>query len=534
MNAFVTFVSFVAFVANVFVCFVAAQAPDAIAEIRVHGNHTTPDRDVLGIAGLTVGAAASEAALTEAKMKLRTSGRFEAVEVRRRFRSIGNPSEIIVILLVDERPGVSENDLILGPFDRIRVAGMWLPIVHHRDGHGLTYGARVSFVDPLGPRSRVSVPMTWCGERRVAVEVERTFGNGPISIVRGSVGVHRHVNPHYRLPDSRREVTLRTEHTVTPWLRAGANARVWQVEFATTDRSLYRAAGVHLAVDNRRDPSFPRNAVHATMGWERIDFDRRAAGRWRTDFHGYVGLVGSTVLALHAQARRADAALPLSEQSPLGGSDSLRAYRAGHQAGDGVVAISGEVRLPLTSPLSYGRFGVKAFADAGTAWASGERLRKQQFDRGISAGVYFGATALSAGVDVAWPERGKPRVHAGVGVTFYLPAEELGSDLGGLVRERRGEEDVALFQRLLGLLAEPLRLLVLGAAVGAQFPIVHTIDIARRARDRLAHRPLGRGVAGRWSGAQLARRGGRGGGRLGLRRGFGSRSRRGSRRSGWR
>jgi hemolysin activation/secretion protein len=137
-----------------------------------------------------------------------------------------------------------------------------------------------------------------------------------------------------------------------------------------------------------------------------------------TDLRGYMGLVGSMVLALRGQASRADAALPLAEQPLVGGSDSLRGYRTGHQAGDNMAAVSGEIRVPLTSPLDYGRFGVRAFADAGAAWASGERLGKQQFDRGIGGGVYFGATAVSASVDVAWPERGKPRVHAGVGVTF--------------------------------------------------------------------------------------------------------------------
>ncbi len=154
--------------------------------------------------------------------------------------------------------------------------------------------------------------------------------------------------------------------------------------------------------------------MHATLGWERL----AGAGLWTTDVRGYVGFVGSTVLALRGEAARADAPLPRSEQVLLGGSDSVRGYRAGHRAGDSTAAVSAEIRVPLTSPLSYGRFGVKAFADAGTTWASRERLRKQQFDRGIGGGLYFGATAFAANVDVAWPERGKPRVHAGVGVTF--------------------------------------------------------------------------------------------------------------------
>ena len=396
---------------------VTAQATEAIAEILVHGNHTTPDTDILAIAGLSVGEPASETRLGEAERKLRESGRFEAVEVRRRFRSIADPSDILVILLVDERAAVSEDDLLPGPIARIRAAGLWLPILNKRDGYALTYGARFSFVDPLGPRTRISMPITWGGERRAAVEVERSFERGPLTTLRGTASLQRRENPHFNVPDLRREVVIHGERALTSWLRAGAHGRVTRVTFGETNGNAaarYQAAGAHLTLDTRVDPSFPRNAVHTTVGWERL----AGAGLWNADLRGYVGLVRSAVLALRGQAIRADAPLPLSEQALLGGSDSLRGYRAGHRAGDSLATVSAEVRLPLTSPLSYGRFGVKAFVDAGTTWASGERLRKQQFDRGIGGGVYFGATAVAANVDVVWPERGKPRVHAGVGVTF--------------------------------------------------------------------------------------------------------------------
>jgi hypothetical protein len=56
--------------------------------------------------------------------------------------------------------------------------------------------------------------------------------------------------------------------------------------------------------------------------------------------------------------------------------------------------------------------------DAGTVWASAQRLSDQPWDRGIGGGVYFGATALMLDVDVAWPEQDSPRVHVTFGVTF--------------------------------------------------------------------------------------------------------------------
>ena len=410
---FVFFVAFVIFVVHPD----RAQAQESIAEIRVHGNHTTPEADIVSLARLAVGDPASEGALREAEQRLQDSGRFDAVEVRRRYRSISDPSEILVILLVDERAAVSPDNLIPGPLSRVKAAGMWLPILNARDGYGLTYGARISIVKPLGTGSRVSMPLTWGGERRAAVEVERTFDRGPLTTARGTVSAYRRVNPHFNQPDTRREVAVQADRLLTRWLRAGADARVAQVTFGNFENR-HTAAGGHLVFDTRLDPSFPRNAVHATVGLERIAFLPGRAAVLTTDVRGYVGIGGSAVLALRAQTSRASATLPSSEQSLLGGTESLRGYRAGHRAGDRLAAVSAEARLPLTSPLNYGRFGVKAFVDAGTTWDAGERLADQRFDRGIGGGVYVGATAFTGGIDVAWPREGKPRVHVGFGVTF--------------------------------------------------------------------------------------------------------------------
>jgi outer membrane protein assembly factor BamA len=249
------------------------------------------------------------------------------------------------------------------------------------------------------------------------VEAERTFVRGPLTTLRGSAAVYRRINPHFDLADTRREVSVLADRLLTPWLRVGADARVAGVSFGLADGRL-AAAGGHVVLDTRQDPSFPRNAVHATLAWERMTSGQRTAGAWNTDLRGYLGIGGSAVLAMRAQSSGADAALPPSEQRLLGGSETLRGYRAGHRAGDRLAAVSIEIRQPLTSPLNYGRVGVKAFIDAGTTWDAGERLRRQHWDRGIGGGVYVGATAVTANIDVAWPRDGKPRVHLGLGVTF--------------------------------------------------------------------------------------------------------------------
>lgn len=406
------------------VCFVTvlavtgrAWAQETIAEIRVHGNHTTPDADVIGLSGLRTGDTASDARLSEAQLALRKSNRFEGVDVRKRFRSIDNPSDILVIILVDERPGVSSDDLTPGIGTRIRTAAQLLPILTYADGYGLTYGVRVAFADVAGEDSRVSVPLSWGGERRAGVEFERSF-NDDRTRAGVALWVNRRENLSFDESDLRKQVRFEAEHALVDWLKVGASARVAQVDFGEDYSARHSAAGGHVTVDTRVDPSFPRNAIHTRIAWERLAFETGSAGRWLTDARGYVGVGGSMVLALRGQLARSDAALPAAEQPLLGGSDSLRGYRAGHRAGDNMAAVSAEIRVPLNSPLSAARLGVKAFIDAGTTWASGQRLTDQRFERGIGGGVYLGAAAFILDLDVGWPEEGNPRAHFGLGVSF--------------------------------------------------------------------------------------------------------------------
>jgi outer membrane protein assembly factor BamA len=393
---------------------------ETIREVRVHGNHTTPDADILALAGLVVGAPASEEALAAADQRLRESGRFTNIEVRKRFRSLTDSSDILVIVLVDERAGVSETDLTPGPLRRFRLAGMWLPVLDYADGYGFTYGARVSFVDVLGRRSRVSVPLTWGGERQVAVEVDRSFERGPFTRVEGSLSLARRENPHFEIGDTRRTARLRAERSLTSWLRAGGGVGVTNVAFGDFDES-HTTTRADLVIDTRRDPAFPRNAVHATLGIEHLDFAGDASVTRRVgDARAYLGLIGSTVLALRVTTSHVDAPLPLYERRLLGGTSLLRGYRFGYRAGDNLAAMSAEVRVPITSPLNVGRFGFKGFVDYGTVYPHGERLARQTFDRGIGGGVFLTATVIRMGLDVAWPkgDAKKPRWHFGLGVTF--------------------------------------------------------------------------------------------------------------------
>ena len=87
------------------------------------------------------------------------------------------------------------------------------------DGYGLTYGVRVSFVDVLGRRTRLSAPLSWGGERRAAVEIERRFERGPLTRVIGTGGITRREHPTLDIGDRRLGAGVRAERGVTSWLQ---------------------------------------------------------------------------------------------------------------------------------------------------------------------------------------------------------------------------------------------------------------------------------------------------------------------------
>jgi outer membrane protein assembly factor BamA len=410
----------------------AAQvaAAEVVAEVRIHGNHTTPNDAVLALVGDVVGQPASDALLADIAARIEKSGRFSAVEVRKRYRSIDNPADILLIVVVDERPGVSETEPVVGPWKRITASGMWLPVLHYSDGYGFTYGARFSFIGGLGPRSRITVPLTWGGERQAQVEVERSFERGPIARLVGGGGILRRENPFYDIGDTRTEARVRAESAPRPWLQFGAGTRLADVRFGDYDDRV-SGVGADATLDTRVDPAYPRNAVMASVGWERVGFsglvppaaseappiDRSGSfHRTTTDLRGFVGLMGSSVLAVRGFSVLASSPPPPYEQALLGGASTLRGYDAGYRAGDNLVAAAAEVRIPFTSPIDIGRFGVRAFADWGAVYPHGARMADQRLEAGYGAGVFIHLTVLTMGMDWAWSEYGDFNFHFSMGV----------------------------------------------------------------------------------------------------------------------
>ena len=81
----------------------AAQLPvETVATIQVQGNTATPDADVLRMAGVSVGMPFESTTIDAITKRLRNAGKFDSVEVRKRFASLSDLSQIALVIVVDE------------------------------------------------------------------------------------------------------------------------------------------------------------------------------------------------------------------------------------------------------------------------------------------------------------------------------------------------------------------------------------------------------------------------------------------------
>jgi len=417
----------------------APQPIGVISGIQVQGNTATPDEEVLRLADVRIGMPVDDTAIVAVAARLRATRRFEHVQVLKRFASIADPSQIMLVIIVDEGP---VKIVMTGDLDqptrvvRRRTPNLLvLPILSHEDGFGFTYGARLTLADPawMGARSRVTFPVTWGGTRQAALEVEKRTERGPIDRVTAGGSMSRRINPAFQKDDDRVRMFVRAEREFSRGLRLGATAG-WQRASFEGMADQFVHVGGDVVLDTRVDPMLPRNAVYARAGWEHLRFgDGRLAkpvetGRYagyqgsanRTDLdaRGYLGLIGQAVLAGRVLRMDSDRPLPPYLQPQLGGLTNLRGFRAGTAVGDTLVAMSAEVILPLTSPLNIGKFGVTVFTDRGTVYDKGERFTDQTLEQGYGGSVWFAAAFLRLNIAVAHGRGSSTRVQANGHVTF--------------------------------------------------------------------------------------------------------------------
>ena len=394
----------------------APTQAERLVELRIHGNHTTPDEEVQRLAGITLGQVLGPGEVAAVEARLRGSGRFEEVSVQKRFKTL-TEDEAALVILVREHPGAAPTGTP-NPFERTLARVMWLPILDYMDGYGLTYGVRTSIVDTLGRGGRLSVPLSWGGTRQAVLEAEKSFSTGPVDRVFGSFGITSSDNPHYEERDTRTGVFGRAEKALAPLVRVGGQAGWSDVSFGDLD-DRFASYGADLALDTRNNPAFPRNAVLLRATWRGFRPEvSPTVNQYGVEARGFLGLPRGVVLAGRARYERSDRSAPPYLKFLLGGADTLRGFEAGAFAGDNRLVSSLELRIPFTSPLRIGQAGIDVFFDAGAAYDHGTRLRDVSLPYGGGAGVFLMLPLLQVNLDVARGSQGDWRFHAMTGFRF--------------------------------------------------------------------------------------------------------------------
>jgi outer membrane protein assembly factor BamA len=412
---------------------------DVVAGIQVQGNTATTDEEVRRLADVRLGMPVDDTTVEAVAARLRAAKHFERVEVLKRFASIADPSQIMLVIIVDEGP---VKIVMTGDPDhptrveRKRLPNLLiLPILGYEDGRGLTYGARLTLPDPnwMGKRSRVTFPLSWGGSKRAGIDLEKRIDGGLFDRVTAGGSISRRTNLAFHQDDDRARLYVRGEREFTRTLRLGATT-AWQRASFEGVADQFTQIGGDVTVDTRVDPILARNAVYARAGWEHLRFGDgplatpSVAGSYagyqgsanRTDFdgRGYLGVIGQAVLAGRVQRLDSDRPLPPYLQPELGGLSTLRGFAAGSEVGDTLVAMSAELIVPLTSPLKIGKMGVSAFVDRGTVYNKGERFSDQTLKEGYGGSVWFAATVFRLNIAVAHGRGASTRVQVGGNVTF--------------------------------------------------------------------------------------------------------------------
>jgi outer membrane protein assembly factor BamA len=400
----------------------AQTTGEVVADIKVHGNHTTPDADVIALSGLAIGQPLTTSTIADATERLRKAKKFDDVSVLKRFASIDDPTRVLVVIVVNEGPARLDvpNDPSL-PIRVVKRRGfrnlMYLPIFDAEDGYGVTYGVRLALVNVGSREGRITFPLSWGGLKQAGAAYDRRFGGGPLTRVEVGGVLDRQRNPAFGEDLDRHRIWLRGERAFDA-LKFGATSSYERVTFAGASDTI-RSIGGDVRVDTRLDPLLPRNAVDMTASVERLTFGAGTSTvRTHLDATGYLGVYRQIVLVAGASRDASDAPLPLYLKPLLGGWSTLRGFEAGSFVGDTMARGTIELRVPVSSVLSQAKLGVSLFADTGKAYDYGRRFRDVKAETGVGASVWITVTAFRVSLAVAHGLGADTRVNFGAGFAF--------------------------------------------------------------------------------------------------------------------
>ena len=193
---------------------------------------------------------------------------------------------------------------------------------------------RLALPNPAGPRTRLSFPLTWGGDKRAGTEFEKTFEDAPVTRVLAGAAISRRTNPYFQEDDDRKGVWARAEREIVHSVRVGATVAWDQAcPFVARTKRL-RAAGADVVLDTRLDTVLPqkRRLRARRVGSSSSRIPEPCARNSRP-----AATSGSFARTPRRAAYlRDDSNVPLPPylQPMLGGMDTVRGFKAGTAIGD--------------------------------------------------------------------------------------------------------------------------------------------------------------------------------------------------------
>ena len=302
---------------------------------------------------------------------------------------------------------------------------MFFPILNYDDGYGWTYGGQTAIVDALGKGTRVSVPLSWGGTRRAAIEADRTFKTGPLTRLTGSFGITQRENPHFEVDDRRTELDgPAPSGGCSTWLTLGGELGRTDVRFlpartrasgrpAPTPRSTRGAT--------RRFPRTRSSPASRGAGSIRSASRRSAAAidRYRFDARGFKRLVRAERDRRPCRVRHGVGAAAAIRAMAARRLEPARASSPGPSP-----ATSGCSGRPSCACRSRRRSASAASASTSSWTAARSRLSARRISdaplhKSGGAGFFLIAAVLQLNFEVSHSIDGKStRFHFGTGFSF--------------------------------------------------------------------------------------------------------------------
>lgn len=381
------------------------SSEETISEVVIRGNFKIPDETIARLAGIQTGIPAAAVTPEDIKQKLLRSGKFEWVEAAKRYRSLSRTSQVVMVITVKEKPSMKSKFMLF-------------PVVSGSDEYGINYGGQISARDLLGLKEKLSVPLTWGGIRRAAIEGEFNVHNPAVQTLSVAGGISRKENPHYKKDDFRREVQVVMRRRVNRFdftIQSGLAGARFDARGATLAN-----VGAGAIFDTRQNADFPRNAVYAGVSYKRL-FILDGGPRYNLytlDLRGYKAVAGQTIIAGQFLYRGANGRLPDYERPFLGGAGTLRGYEAGAFTGDNMTTASLELRIPMTAPRTIYHAGVDVFIDRGAIYDHGISFGNAKFRHSAGVGGYLLFAGFGLKADLAYNMHDAFRVHFSTGFRF--------------------------------------------------------------------------------------------------------------------